>query len=118
MEKIKTVDEYIARFPEERQIILDKVRQVIRENAPDAEEKISYQMPCFWQGGNLIYFAAMKKHLGIYPTNSGITAFEDRLTKYRTTKGAIQIPWTENMPYGLIGEITRFRVAEVTGEKA
>ena len=111
----KTIDEYIAQFPEERQAVLKKVRQVIREYAPEAMEKISYQMPCFWQGTNLIFFAAMKGHLGIYPTNSGITHFAEKLIGYKTSRGAIQLPWSHPIPYDLIAEITRFRVAEITG---
>ena len=115
MTENKTIDDYIAQFPEERQAILKKVRQVIRENAPEAMEKISYQIPCFWQGANLIYFAAMKGHLGIYPTSSGISNFAEKLTMYKTSKGAIQLPWSKPIPYDLIAEITRFRLAEVTG---
>ncbi|MDR1992746.1 MAG: DUF1801 domain-containing protein [Nitrososphaerota archaeon] len=112
MHKYNTIDEYIAQFSEEKQSILKKVRQIIRKNAPEATEKISYQMPSFWQDTNLIYFAAMKNHLGIYPTNSGITAFTHKLTEYKTSKGAIQIPWNKPIPYDLIAEITRFRVTQ------
>ena len=118
MADYKTIDEYIAQAPVERQDILKNVRQVIRENAPDATEKISYQMPCFWQGTNLIYFAAMKGHLGIYPTRSGMIAFADKLAGYKTSKGAIQIPWDKPVPYDLIAEITRARIAEATGGQA
>ena len=118
MADYKTIDDYISQFPEDRQDVLKKVRQVIRGNAPEATEKISYQMPCFWQGANVIYFAATKKHLGIYPTRSGIINFADKLTGYKTSKGAIQIPWDKPIPYDLIGEITRFRIAEIEGAKA
>ena len=112
MTEYDTIDEYIAQFPEEKQAILQKVRQVIRMNAPEAMEKISYRMPCFCQGTNLIYFAAMKGHLGIYPTGSGIANFADRLIGYKTSKGAIQLPWNKPIPYDLIAEITRFRATE------
>ena len=115
MAEYKTIDEYIAQFPEERRIILKKVRQTIRQNAPEASEKISYQMPCYWQGTSLIYFAAMKKHLGIYPTGSGITAFADKLTGYKSSRGAFQIPWDKPIPYDLIADITQFRVAMAKG---
>jgi uncharacterized protein YdhG (YjbR/CyaY superfamily) len=118
MAHYNSIDEYIAQFPEGTQVILKKVRQVIRENAPDATERISYQMPCFWQGKNVIYFAAMKGHLGIYPTNSGVAAFADKLAGYKTSKGAVQIPWDKPIPYNLIAEITRFRVAEVQEGRA
>lgn len=117
MTEYKTIDEYLVQFPEGTQRILHKVRQVIQENAPNATEKISYGMPCFWQGENLIYFAAMKGHLGIYPTKSGVSAFVGKLTDYKTSKGAIQIPWDKPVPYDLIAEITRFRVSEVKGKK-
>ena len=112
-----TIDGYIAQFPEEVQAILRNVRATIRENAPDATEKISYGMPCYWKGGALIYFAAMKNHLGIYPANSGVAAFADRLAGYKTSKGAIQFPWGKPIPYDLIAEITRFRVSEAKGKK-
>ena len=106
-----SVDEYIAQFPEETQKVLRIVRLTIRENAPDAIEKISYGMPCFWQGENLIYFAAMKNHLGIYPTADGMEAFTDRLTEYKTSKGAVQFPWNEPIPYDLIAEMAAYRAA-------
>jgi len=118
MADYKSIDEYITQFPEKTQYILRKVRQVIRENAPEATEKISYGMPCYWFDENLIYFAAMKGHLGIYPTNSGVLTFADKLVDYKTSKGAIQIPWDKPIPYDLIAEITRFRVSEVKGKKS
>lgn len=117
MNKYKTVDDYIAQFPEEIQSILRKIRKTIRENAPCAIEKISYQMPVFWQDENLIYFAAMKNHIGIYPTASGVAAFADRLGEYKTSKGAIQLPIDKPIPYDLIAEITRFRVADAEAKK-
>lgn len=113
----KTIDEYIENFPDDIQQILQNIRRVIQENAPDASEKISYGMPCFWQGKNLVYFAAMKGHLGFYPTPSGVTAFADKLSEYKMAKGSVQIPWSKPVPYDLIAEITRFRVAEVTAIK-
>lgn len=106
-----TIDEYIARFPEETQKILRKVRLTIQENTPGAIEKISYGMPCYWQKENLIYFAAMKNHLGIYPTADGMATFADRLTEYKTSKGAVQFPWNKPMPYELIAEMAAYRAA-------
>lgn len=111
MPEYETIDEYIAQFPDVCEI-LQKVRSIIRDNAPGAEERISYGMPCFRQGENLIYFAAAKDHLGIYPTAGGVAAFAGRLTGYETTKGTIRIPWKMPIPYDLIAEITRFRVNE------
>jgi len=110
----KNIDEYIEQYTEEKQYIMQKVRKVILENAPEAEERIHYRMPCFWQGTALIYFAAMKNHLGIYPTNSGVVNFTEDLKEYNTSKGAIQLPWDKPIPYDLIIAITRFRVEEVT----
>ena len=105
-----TIDEYIADQQSEVQPILTNVRNIIRAAAPEAEERISYRMPCFWQGGPLIYFAAMKNHLGIYPTASGMKAFKDRLSSYKTSKGAIQFPYNKPIDYELIAEITKSRV--------
>ena len=106
------IDEYIAAQLEERHELLLKVREIIRAAAPDAEEKIHYRMPCFWQGGPLIYFAAMKNHLGIYPTANGMEAFKDRLVEYKTSKGAVQFPYNKPIPYELIAEMTAFRVGQ------
>lgn len=111
-----TIDEYITQFEGDVRKIFEQVRETIRAAAPEAKERISYRMPCFWQGGPLIYFAAMKGHLGIYPTNSGITAFADRLTEYKTSKGAVQFPWNKPIPYDLIAEMARFRVSEAEGK--
>lgn len=109
-QSIKTVDEYIAQFPQERQEILKKIRQVIRSNAPDATEKISWQMPTYWQGENLIHFASHKNHIGIYPSPEAVVAFRDRLKDYKQSKGAFQLPAAQPIPYDLIADITRFRV--------
>ncbi|MDR1410366.1 MAG: DUF1801 domain-containing protein [Oscillospiraceae bacterium] len=111
MTDYNTIDEYIARFPDDIQSILRKIRQTVRENAPDAAEKISYGMPTFWRGENLVHFSAMKNHIGFYPTPDGVTAFTDRLIGYKTSKGTIQFPLNKPIPYDLIAEITRFRAA-------
>ncbi|SHO42990.1 Uncharacterized conserved protein YdhG, YjbR/CyaY-like superfamily, DUF1801 family [Anaerocolumna xylanovorans DSM 12503] len=110
-----TFEEYFALFPEEVQEILKKIRQTIRQAAPEAREKISWQMPTFWQKENLVHFAAMKNHIGLYPGERGVAAFTDKLSGYKTSKGAIQFPLSEPIPYKLIEEITRFRVKEATG---
>jgi len=111
-----TIDDYIAQFDGDVRVILEKVREVIRAVAPEAEERISYRMPCFWQGGPLIYFAAMKHHLGIYPTANGMEAFQNRLAGYKTSKGAAQFPYGKPIPYDLIAEMARFRAWEKSGE--
>ena len=108
----ETIDEYISKFPPDIQAILSKLRQVIRESAPNAEEKISYQMPTFALHGNLVHFAAFKHHIGFYPAPSGIEAFKDELSRYKGAKGSVQFPINEPLPYELIGKIVKFRVAE------
>ena len=79
----KSIDEYILQFPSEIQQILEKIRRVIKESAPNAVEKISYQMPTFYLHGNLVHFAAFKSHIGFYPDPSGIEAFKEELSKYK-----------------------------------
>ncbi len=108
----QSIDEYILNFPSEIQEILENIRKVIKEAAPEAEEKISYAMPTFVLHGNLIHFAAFKNHIGLYPTPSGIDNFKDELSKYKGAKGSIRFPLEEPIPYKLIGEITKFRVVE------
>ncbi|MGO4548322.1 iron chaperone [Paenibacillus sp. 2TAB23] len=110
--KFETIDQYIATFPAEIQAILEKIRHVIQEAAPEATEKIGYQMPTFVLNGNLVHFAAFKKHIGLYPAPSGIYAFKEQLAKYKGAKGSIQFPLDQPMPYELISEIVKFRVAE------
>lgn len=110
--QFSNIDEYIALFPEEIQVILAKIRQIIKENAPEASEKISYQMPTFFLNGNLIHFAAFKNHIGLYPTPSGIDAFKEELSKYKGAKGSVQFPLDQPIPYDLIKRIVLYRVAE------
>ncbi|MCL2632120.1 MAG: DUF1801 domain-containing protein [Coriobacteriia bacterium] len=112
--QINNIDDYISQYSNEIQLILRRVRQVIADSAPDATERISYRMPCFWLNGPLIYFAAQKNHLGVYPTASGISAFRSKLAEYKTSKGAVQFSYDKPIPYDLIAEITRFKVEEVT----
>jgi uncharacterized protein YdhG (YjbR/CyaY superfamily) len=107
-----TIDDYILRFSPEIQEILKLIRMVIKESAPEATEKISYQMPTFALHGNLVHFAACKNHIGFYPTPSGINAFEEKLSEYKRSKGAVQFPFDKPMPYELISEIVQFRVTE------
>jgi uncharacterized protein YdhG (YjbR/CyaY superfamily) len=106
------IDEYIARFPAEVQDILTRIREVIREAAPNAEETISYQIPTFRGHQNLVHFAAYKKHIGFYPTSSGIEKFKPELERYKLSKGTVQFPLDKPVPYELIGRITAFRVEE------
>ena len=112
-----TIDAYIAGFPVEVQEILGKVRELIRKEAPEAEEAIKYQIPTFVLNGNLVHFAAFKKHIGLYPTPSGIAAFERELTAYTNAKGSVQFPLDRPIPYSLIRRIVAFRVTEVRGKQ-
>lgn len=107
-----TIDEYIAQFPQDIQRILQELRVTIRAAAPDASEKISYQMPTFFLNGNLVHFAAQRKHIGFYPVPSGIAAFQQELTAYKSSKGAVQFPIDQPLPLDLVRRIVEFRVAE------
>lgn len=108
----ESIDDYISKFPPEIQEILSMIRKVIKEAAPDAKEKISYQMPTFALHGNLVHFAAFKNHIGFYPTPNGIDAFQEELSGYKGAKGSIQFPLHQPMPYELISKIVKYRVAE------
>lgn len=108
----QSIDEYILQFPLEIQEILEKIRKVIKESAPEATEKISYGMPTFVLHGNLVHFAAFKNHIGLYPTPSGIEAFKQELAEYKGAKGSVQFPLKKPIPYELISEIVKFRIAE------
>jgi uncharacterized protein YdhG (YjbR/CyaY superfamily) len=107
-----TIDAYIAHFPEDVQQILRQVRAVIREAAPHASERISYQMPTFYLNGNLVHFGVHKTHIGFYPTPSGIEAFKEEISGYKWAKGSVQFPLDQPMPYDLIRRMVEFRVAE------
>ena len=107
-----TIDAYIENFPEEIQSILKKLRAEIKNAAPQAVEKISYQMPTYYLEGNLVHFAAFKNHIGFYPAPSGIENFKEQLAGYKTSKGAIQFPLDQPIPYTLIHKIVAFRVLE------
>jgi uncharacterized protein YdhG (YjbR/CyaY superfamily) len=107
-----TTDEYIATFPADVQKILQELRAAIKAAAPEAQEKISYQMPTFDLKGNLVHFAAFKNHIGLYPTPSGTQAFKKELSMYQGAKGSIRFPIDQPLPLKLISRIVRFRVAE------
>jgi uncharacterized protein YdhG (YjbR/CyaY superfamily) len=91
---------------------LQKLRATIRACAPEAEEKISYQIPTFALKGNLVHFAAFKNHIGFYPTSSGVEAFKNELTEYEYAKGSIKFPINKPLPYKLIKDIVMYRVEE------
>jgi uncharacterized protein YdhG (YjbR/CyaY superfamily) len=110
--RFRTIDEYIATFPDDVQALLQAVRATIHAAAPDAVELISYGMPAFAQEGNLVYFAALKNHIGLYPTSSGIAAFQQEISAYESSKGAVKFPKDQPMPLDLITKIVQYRVTE------
>mgnify|MGYP000858736044 CR=1 FL=1 len=112
----KTIGEYIKTCPAEVQGRLNRLYAVIKEEAPQAEERMSWSMPTFYLKGNLIHFACHKNHIGLYPGASGVAVFEDRLRDYKTSKGAIQLPNNKPLPEQLIREIVRFRIKENMGD--
>lgn len=116
-DKISTIDEYISAQSEDVQPLLCKIRETIRSAAPDATEKMSWQMPTFWQGENIIHFAAFKKHISIFPGDEAIEAFADNLAGYKTAKGTIRLPLDKPTDFNLIAEITRWRVAQAGKKK-
>ncbi|HML23884.1 MAG TPA: DUF1801 domain-containing protein [Aggregatilinea sp.] len=113
----QTIDEYIAQFPDAIQERLHSIRQAVHDEAPAAQETIKYQMPTFTLNGNLIHFAAFKHHIGLYPTPTGIDAFEDDLAPYKKSKGAVQFPLDQPLPLPLIRKIVAFRVQEQAQKK-
>ncbi|HQR08107.1 MAG TPA: DUF1801 domain-containing protein [Gemmatales bacterium] len=108
----RNIDEYIAACSPEVRSILKKIRLTIRRVVPKAEEKISYKMPAFYLDGDLIYFAAFKKHIGVYPPVRGDEKLSRELARYRGEKGNLKFPLDEPMPYGLIAQVVKFRVKE------
>ena len=108
----RNIDEYIERFPANVQATLQKLRAAIKKTAPAADETISYQMPAFKYHGMLVYFAGYKNHIGFYPTSSPMKVFKDRLTNYKTSKGAIQFPIDQAIPLTLVKDIVKFRIKE------
>ncbi len=104
----KTIDEYIAAQPETAREYLMAVRAVVREALPDAQERISWSMPAYWKGKNLIQFAASKAHLGLYPGPEAVEEFRDRLEGYPASKGAIRFPYSKPLPLALIRDIAEW----------
>ena len=106
--KPDVIDEYIQKQDPAVRERLNIIRQTIRAAIPDAEERISWQMPTFWKGRNIIHFAAFKNHIGIYPGGEATSEFAEKLTDYKTSKGAIQLPNNKELPLELIAEIARW----------
>lgn len=112
MKKFRTVDEYISATPKKARDLVESLRKIIRQAAPQAEEVIHYNMPAFKQNGMLVWYAAFKEHIGLYPKASAIAAFKAELAGYKTTKGAIQFPIAKAIPAGLVKKIVKFRLKE------
>jgi uncharacterized protein YdhG (YjbR/CyaY superfamily) len=110
--QFKNIDEYIGTFPKKVQVILEKLRQIINESAPKAEEAISYQIPTFKLNGNLVHFAGYKNHIGFYPSPSGIEAFKNELSPYDVAKGSVKFPIDKPIPFDLVRKIVEYRVKE------
>ena len=110
--QIDSIDTYIAQFPDEVQARLQKLRTTILKLAPGATEAMSYQIPTFKLNGNLVHFAAFKKHIGFYPGAAGIAAFQDELAGYKSAKGSVQFPLDQALPLDLVKKIVKFRVAQ------
>lgn len=108
----ETIEEYIAACSPEARSILERVRQVVREAAPDAEETISYRMPAVRQNGILVYYAAFKHHIGLYPPVSGDARIEKAAAPYAGEKGNLRFPLDEPIPYDLIARITKLRLKQ------
>jgi uncharacterized protein YdhG (YjbR/CyaY superfamily) len=107
------IEKYMVQFPENVQNILREIRELIKDNAPNAEEQIAYGMPAYKTNKKpLVYFAACKNHIGFYATPSGHSEFIEEFSKYKQGKGSVQFPLDQPIPYELIERIVKFRVAE------
>ena len=110
---MEEIEKYIHQFPSKVQEILIKIRKLIHDNAPEAEELFSYGMPAYkLHKKPLVYFAAFKNHIGFYATPSGHGEFQEELAKYKQGKGSVQFPLDQTIPYELIERIVKFRVKE------
>ena len=112
MKKFRTVDEYIDSLPEHSATRILQIRNAVRQVAKNAEENISYNMPAFFQNGNLVYYAAFKNHVSIFPHPAAIEEFNKELKGFETSKGTIKFPNDQKLPITLIKKIVAFRVKE------
>lgn len=112
------VDRYISTFPPEVQKILQKVRETILKEVPDAKESIGYGIPTYkLNGKNLVHFGGFKNHIGFYPAPSGIEAFKEDFSSYKGAKGSVQFPLNKPMPFDLITRLVKFRLNEELAKK-
>ena len=116
MKTSEEIDKYITRHPAAHQELMRQLRQIIRETAPEATEKLSWAMPTFYLKGNLVHFAAHKNHIGFYPGSSGIANFTAEFVGLKFSKGAVQFPLDKPLPVELVKQIVAFRVAENLGK--
>lgn len=107
------IDQYISKFSSEKATALSELRNIIYSAAPEAEEAMGYGMPALKMGKFMVYFAGFKNHMGLFPTSSGIQAFQDQLQNWKYSKGTIQFPYEANLPKKLIRDIVQFRLNEV-----
>jgi len=112
----KSIEEYINTFPRDVQVIIERLRQTIRNSAPKAEEKISYQIPTFTLNGNLVHFGGYKNHIVFYPGSGAIEKFKKKLSSYKLSKGTVQFPLDQPLPLELISRIVEYNV-KVNSEK-
>lgn len=117
MKQYRNIDEYISNFPKDIQDKLEKVRQTIKQAAPDASEKISYGIPTFYLNGNLVHFAGYEKHIGFYPGSAPISEFASDLQGYETSKGTVRFPLDKPLPFDLIRKIVLHCVKRSTQKK-
>ena len=106
--KPQNIDDYIAAQDEKYQPVLREVRAVLRNALPEAEERISWSMPTYWKGRNIIHFAASKKHLGLYPGDEATIVFAEELSGCNVSKGTIRIPYDQPLPAELIERIAKW----------
>lgn len=112
-DKYKSIDQYINQYPENIKLKLIKLKQTIKEAAPEAKETFFYNAPTFYQGENLVQFAIFKNHIGFYASPTAIIHFKEELKQYKTLESTIRFPFDVEIPYNLIKEIVIYRVNEV-----
>ena len=114
---ILNIDDYIQQFDSDKQSLLQSLRRLISELVPEATETINYKMPTFRYNGNLIHFAMFKNHLGVYPGAEAIEFFQNDLTDYKTSKGAIQLPLDKEIPTELIQKIVTYNLENLKNKE-
>lgn len=117
MKTYSTIDEYISNFPQEVQVLLEKMRQTIRKAAPDAVEAISYGIPTFKLKGNLVHFGGYAHHIGFYPGSQAIEVFKRELSAYVVNKGTVRFSLDQKIPFDLVTKIVKYRVQQSLEKK-